>query len=122
MNPTSANPNFPTFVVYVEWGSICLPLRPIGDPSCGIMHKWSQVIVFRTVGRIHGSAILYTIICTLSLAIYARSFLRFMTSLYRVAAKCLEIHEPWYVAYVLACAAVLNTTLCRISCSLWLGA
>ena len=54
MNPTSANFNFPTFVVYVERGSICLFMRPIKDPSGGIMRKWSQAIVFRTVGQING--------------------------------------------------------------------
>ena len=50
------------------------------------------------------------------------SFLRFMTSVYRSAARCLEIHEPWYVAYVLAYASVLNTALSKkksLPCLSW---
>ena len=54
-------------------------------------------------------------------AIYARfspqfySFFLFMTSLYRLPAKCLRIHEPWYVAYVLVFASVLMLALaCRM--------
>ena len=54
MNPMSANPNFPTFVVNLERGPIFLSMRLIWDPSGGIMHKWSQVIVSRTLGRNHG--------------------------------------------------------------------
>ena len=53
MNPTSANLNFPTFVVYVKRGSVSLSMRLIGDPSGVIMHKGSQVMGLRTVGGIH---------------------------------------------------------------------
>ena len=54
MNPTGANPNFPTFVVYDERGSIYLSMRLIRDQSPGIMHKGAEKIVSGTVGQIHG--------------------------------------------------------------------
>ena len=50
------------------------------------------------------------------------SFLRFMCSTDRLTVKCLEIRDRWYAAYMLAYASVLHATICRISCSLWLGA
>ena len=49
------------------------------------------------------------------------SFLCFMCSTGRLTAKCLEIRELLYVAYMLAYASVLYLTICRIMWSLWLG-
>ena len=38
-----------------------------------------------------------------------------MCSTGRLTAKCLEIRELWYVAYMLAYASVLHLTICRIT-------
>ena len=50
------------------------------------------------------------------------SFLCFICSTGRLTVKCLEIRELWYVVHMLAYGLELNTTICRIACSIWLGA
>ena len=40
------HPEFPVFVVHVGRGSISLSMRQIGKRSGGIIHIWSQAIVF----------------------------------------------------------------------------
>ena len=43
---TSAIINFPIFMVRVERRFEGVPMRPCGDPSGGIVCKWSKAIVF----------------------------------------------------------------------------
>ena len=43
--PTSANINFPIFMVRVVRRFEGVLMRPFGDPSAGIVHKWFQAIV-----------------------------------------------------------------------------
>ena len=50
------------------------------------------------------------------------SFLRFVYSPGQLTARSLWRVEPWYVVHVLAYALELNTTICRIAYSIWLGA
>ena len=44
--PTSATINFPIFIVRVGRRFEGVPMRPYGDPTRGIVCKWSQAIVF----------------------------------------------------------------------------
>ena len=44
--PTSANINFPIFMVRVGGRFEGVLMRPYGDQSGGIFCKWSQAIVF----------------------------------------------------------------------------
>ena len=50
------------------------------------------------------------------------SFLLFVYLACRQTARHLWRVEPWYVVHMLAYALELNTTICRIACSIWLGA
>ena len=49
-------------------------------------------------------------------------FLRFVYSPGQLTARSLLGVEPWYVVHMLAYALELNTTICRIAYSIWLGA
>ena len=49
------------------------------------------------------------------------SFLRFVYLPGRQTARSLWGVEPWYVVHMLAYALELNTTICRIVYSIWLG-
>ena len=44
--PTSATINFPIFMVRVARRFEGVSMRPCGDPSGGIVCRWSEVIVF----------------------------------------------------------------------------
>ena len=50
------------------------------------------------------------------------SFLRCVYLHGRQTARSLWRVEPWYVVHMLAYALELNTTICRIAYSIWLGA
>ena len=50
------------------------------------------------------------------------SLLRFVYLPGRQTARSLWEVEPWYVVHMLAYALELNTTICRIAYSIWLGA
>ena len=50
------------------------------------------------------------------------SFLRFVYSPGQLTARSLWRVEPWYVVHILAYALELNSTICRIVYSIWLGA
>ena len=50
------------------------------------------------------------------------SFLRFVYLPGQQTARSLWGVEPWYVVHMLAYALELNTTICRIAYSIWLGA
>ena len=50
------------------------------------------------------------------------SFLRFVYLPGQQTARSLWRVEPWYVVHMLAYALELNTTICRIAYSIWLGA
>ena len=50
------------------------------------------------------------------------SFLRFVYLSGRQTARSLWRVEPWYVVQMLAYALGLNTTICWIAYSIWLGA
>ena len=50
------------------------------------------------------------------------SFLHFVYSPGRLTARSLWRVEPWYVVHMLAYALELDTTICRIAYSIWLGA
>ena len=49
------------------------------------------------------------------------SFLYFVCLTGRQTARSLWRVEPWYVVHLLAYALELNTTICRIAYSIWLG-
>ena len=50
------------------------------------------------------------------------SFLHFVYLPGRRTARSLWKVEPWYVVHMLAYALELNTTICLIAYSIWLGA
>ena len=50
------------------------------------------------------------------------SFLRFVYLPGQQTARSLWGVKPWYVVHILAYALELNTTICRIAYSIWLGA
>ena len=100
-------------------------MRLIGDPSGGIVRKWFQSFFVLNHERISW----------VSIEIYYHDnfvfghFFMFLTSivahfcvLCRQTARSLWGVESWYVVHMLAYALELNTAICQIAYSIWLGA